>query len=528
MATNKTSFLNLNDWVGTDQFRREEINENFRALDAKAKEHNDSINEHATKLGDIGTLANLTTANKTNLVAAVNENVSQLADITQQQSGIYNVKSFKCDDGQYVKGDGTHDDTTGIQRALDNAEGTLYFPQGNYKITSGLTLTKKLNLVGSDPNRSKIRGDFLGATVDILTINFSNNYGFLDVRNWKIESLGIAQNGGGRHAINIPSTGFQILSSSIENCNLGGTPANGGYSIYIDSNFAHGRIAGNTISTELYLKCYDANLIEKNTFLGTRVAITFDLILGVRNNTVRDNTIVNRDGAVHIKNGDIIRIVNNQIELAQGQGASQSPTRSMIWVQGIDRSCENVIISENNFGGGTSLDHLIYVDNAYKTIIDRNNFVATNIAEVLFTANAKYCILKQDNVTKTQDLNTRTRTFLKAKVVDSGVGNVGVLKDATALNLQNGWTMSAGDGFYKDECGLVHFTGRFNAGTNAAGTLIGTLPLGFRPIYFCNILCATASGTGRLILNTNGQITIGSIPTNADVLPNSFVTATTE
>jgi hypothetical protein len=41
LATNKTEFLNLNDWVGTDPFRREEINANFRALDAKAKEHDD-------------------------------------------------------------------------------------------------------------------------------------------------------------------------------------------------------------------------------------------------------------------------------------------------------------------------------------------------------------------------------------------------------------------------------------------------------------------------------------------------------
>ena len=43
MATNKTSFLGLNDFVGTDPFRREEINVNFRSLDAKMKEHDDTI-----------------------------------------------------------------------------------------------------------------------------------------------------------------------------------------------------------------------------------------------------------------------------------------------------------------------------------------------------------------------------------------------------------------------------------------------------------------------------------------------------
>ena len=31
------------------------------------------------------------------------------------------VNEFKCDDGKYVQGDGIHDDTTGIQKALDYA-----------------------------------------------------------------------------------------------------------------------------------------------------------------------------------------------------------------------------------------------------------------------------------------------------------------------------------------------------------------------------------------------------------------------
>lgn len=49
----------------------------------------------------------------------------------------FNVREFLCDDGEYVKGDGTHDDTTGIQNALDNATGALFFPRGIYKIKIG-------------------------------------------------------------------------------------------------------------------------------------------------------------------------------------------------------------------------------------------------------------------------------------------------------------------------------------------------------------------------------------------------------
>jgi hypothetical protein len=55
LATNKTEFLNLNDWVGTDPFKREEINANFRTLDAKAKEHDDELLQKADK-SEVATL----------------------------------------------------------------------------------------------------------------------------------------------------------------------------------------------------------------------------------------------------------------------------------------------------------------------------------------------------------------------------------------------------------------------------------------------------------------------------------------
>jgi hypothetical protein len=79
LATNRTDFLGLNSWVGTDPVRREEINDNFDALDGKAKEHDD-------KLGGIGDLTGLQTTNKTDLVSAVNEQVTNVGDLTTLQT----------------------------------------------------------------------------------------------------------------------------------------------------------------------------------------------------------------------------------------------------------------------------------------------------------------------------------------------------------------------------------------------------------------------------------------------------------
>jgi len=67
---------------------------------------------------------------------------------------VVNVKDFLCDDGLPVAGDGIHDDTTGIQAALNsipfgygatNRSG-VYFPRGIYIITN--TLFVKTNYTG--------------------------------------------------------------------------------------------------------------------------------------------------------------------------------------------------------------------------------------------------------------------------------------------------------------------------------------------------------------------------------------------
>ncbi|MCI2253101.1 hypothetical protein L2D08_01840 [Domibacillus sp. PGB-M46] len=452
----------------------------------------------------------------------------QLAEVERKISGFYNVKNFLCDDGQYVKGDGLHDDTTGIQRALDNARGSLFFPKGIYRITGTdeacLYLKNNLDIIGLSKRDSVIRADSIGNETSVIKIAIENNFGFQDVRNWQFKNISVVINGGGKHSLLIKG-GMQMLTCNIENNDLTGNLNNDGYGIYIKDNFAHSKISLNTFNS-IYLNCYDANLIEKNIFMNSKVAVTFDLINGVRNNTVRDNTIVNRDGAVHIINGDVIRITNNQIELAQGQGVSESPTRSMIWIQGVKRTCKNIVIEDNNFGGGTSLDYLIYIDNAQKAVISKNNFISTNLAEVFFTEKSSYCVLKQDNLTNSTLPNPRTRTTFKAKVVDNGIGNVGVLKDGTLLKHQNNWK---GGNFYKDENGMVHFYSTLNGGATASGTIFGILPEGFRPSDDLRLPFACSDGLGVVQVSTDGVIkAVTSVPSNLGVTIQSFPSGTTE
>lgn len=108
----------MNDWVGSDPIRREEINENFRKLDDKVKETD-----------------------------------AQLAEI------VINVKNYGA------KGDGVTDDTQAIKNAINalgvftyahpqpaNAiiygGGTIYFPKGKYKVTDTLKYASSMTFKG--------------------------------------------------------------------------------------------------------------------------------------------------------------------------------------------------------------------------------------------------------------------------------------------------------------------------------------------------------------------------------------------
>lgn len=64
-------------------------------------------------------------------------------EIKKHIGGFVNVKSFKCDDGKYVVGDGIHDDTTGIQKFINyvttHKDKGIISP-GKYKITNTLKI----------------------------------------------------------------------------------------------------------------------------------------------------------------------------------------------------------------------------------------------------------------------------------------------------------------------------------------------------------------------------------------------------
>lgn len=438
------------------------------------------------------------------------------------------VKDFGAVGNQQV------DDTEAIQAAFDSpGNSPVYFPSGIYKVSGNgaacLTLKKNRNIIGSSRG-STIQSFFAGPDTAVLDISITDNGGFLDVRNFYMGNLFLSHFSGGRDGLIIgaQSPNLGMTTSTIENCLFGPGTNPLGYGLKTIKSMSHSRIVNCTIIGGAYLEDWgDANVITKCLSYGEKPGYTITCDGGVRNNSILDNTIVNRDGAVRIINGDNVRIENNQIELAQGYvpPTSQSPVSAMIWIEGVDRPVPNTVIRANNFGGGTNLDTLIYIDNGYRTVIRENYLQASAQQDVYLTANAKYVILGACNTTQGNPIDPRPRTLLKTKVVDLGVGNMGILQPASKLGAQNGWTVSD---FYKDEYGVVRFLSDFTGGTAVPSTIIGTLPEGFRPQQLTRIPATTQSGIGQISIDSSGVITVDSLPSGSGVRLSEFQSGATE
>lgn len=92
----------------------------------------------------------------------------QPADLGADVYAVYNVKAQPYN----ATGDGTNDDTTAIQAAIDAAEaaggGIVFFPNGVYSLSSQLTITKPIQLKGVGMGTDD--SDRIAAGVDAVTV----------------------------------------------------------------------------------------------------------------------------------------------------------------------------------------------------------------------------------------------------------------------------------------------------------------------------------------------------------------------
>lgn len=142
---------------------------------------------------------------------AVGSTTKTIAKWLSGMPGYYNVK----DTTYGAKGDGATDDTSAIQAAITAANagggGVVFFPPGTYKTTSALTLSDKVNLLGSGCFASRIQ--LAHATANAITIPSLTDEIY-------IRDLGIAPSQANSGSL-ITAAGGSLIT--ISGCHIGDT-----------------------------------------------------------------------------------------------------------------------------------------------------------------------------------------------------------------------------------------------------------------------------------------------------------------
>ena len=130
-------------------------------------------------------------------------------------------------------GDGTTNDTTAIQTALNSGKKSIYFPSGTYVITSTLTVPKGVSLFGSGYEVCILNGYGLSNANAIFSLTGGDQFSTIDNFTFKgqasgSKSIGISVNNG--YYVNYTNLRFTNLSygmyldeagsSLIQNCNF--------------------------------------------------------------------------------------------------------------------------------------------------------------------------------------------------------------------------------------------------------------------------------------------------------------------
>jgi hypothetical protein len=250
----------------------------------------------------------------------------------------------------------------------------------------------------------------------------------------------------------------------------------------------------------------DSNCIHKNIITGTNVGIYASNVSGASLLSIVDNNITTTGGVAQIDAGSRFKFLRNNCEqtVTFTGGATY-----MMNVSGGNGTMNLPEIRGNHFGLFSSVVNsgCLYINNTQGALVSENTFVNSNASAVAIVVGA--------TATNTRIGANNYGSAVTTKVTDGGIGTMGVIKPITTF--ANAWANcptapTASGRFYKDILGTVHLAGVLNAGTITQGTLMFTLPVGFRPDQPGRFsVVSDNAGTlvlGEVRIDTAGNVTI--------------------
>lgn len=179
-------------------------------------------------------------------------------------------------------------------------------------------------------------------------------------------------------------------------------------------------------------------------------------------------------GSLQVIRGRNIKFNYNNVEQSHGTG---TPNGAVIDIDGSSGTIPFSEVCSNAFGtfGTGSITSMIRINGSLGAKVEDNTIISsyTLASAVSITANATDTFVGRNEVDTTK---------YTAPVNDLGVGTSGLKK---LLSLNGGITNVGGyatSGFYRTKEGSVILKGFVSGASIPSGTLLGTLPVGFRPI----------------------------------------------
>lgn len=249
----------------------------------------------------------------------------------------------------------------------------------------------------------------------------------------------------------------------------------------------------------------DSNTIHRNIISGGNTGIYASLVAGASMLTMVDNNITASNGSLKIDSGSRFKFLQNNCEQKVAFTAGQA---HLIDIAGANGTMSTGAIRDNFLAIFSSVTNsgVIRIANAHGTDVQNN---------VILNANPGGVGIVVDSTAVNTRIGPNTYgSGIATKVTDNGIGTMGVIK--TVSTFANAWG-NIGVGptsparFYKDGHGTVHLAGLIGLGTTTQGTLMFTLPAGFRPDYPTRHPVLTNNGSalvaGEIRIGTDGQVT---------------------
>lgn len=311
------------------------------------KDYNDVTIWTVDNIDAISVLSTLAASGGSNLIGFIQSGTGAVATTVQTRlRQTLSVKDFGA------TGDGSTDDTTAIQNALNAGSGrTVYFPAGTYRISTTLVIKTKTTVLGDGINKSiiKLTSGFSASTTairnDIVT-GTANVYYDTD-----IELCGLTFDGNNNSTRTSELLGFaKILNLTFKNCAVQnstfiGFACTASKNVVVSQCYFtnNGRPIPSTTSapavwfaTTAQGTPYDVR-VENNYFYANNWSAAY--FMPVRGSFSNNNCLNNGESTVFASDaGSYLRFENNHIAGA---------TRSNISASGIELGAPYTVISGN-------------------------------------------------------------------------------------------------------------------------------------------------------------------------------------